>query len=251
MKLARLALLLSPGVGWGADLVVEPVPTSAALTRVISGDYENRSLSDRKLLGTESFRLAAYRDGSRCMQIWSNSATRGTQISSTVCVDANFRPIEAHARYWIGGAYRGSGWVRVNGEQLTLTSVSAAQGKTQLEVRVPDRFSIGTHPISGDAWHAASLRSTPRKSADEPLIATSFTFNPSGKPEEPLSGSLVSIPVEILADERVTVPAGTFATRKVLLAGQTSYWVTGDDWIVVKSGAGTSERVLVRYVEGR
>jgi hypothetical protein len=227
------------------------VPPSAALRRVISGEYENRNVPDRALLGTESFRVTAYADGSRCMQIWSNSAARGTQITSHVCVDANFRPTEAQARYWIAGAYRGSGSLRVNGDSLRLVSTAAAADAiSESTTTVPARFSVGTHPISGDAWHAAAL------AADAPAsgasaTATSFTFNPSGSGKDPLTGALVQIPVERLGEQKTATPVGTFTTRHIRLSGQTNYWVTGEDWIVVRSTAGSSERVLVRYVEGR
>jgi hypothetical protein len=56
--------------------------------------------------------------------------------------------------------------------------------------------------------------------------------------------------VEKSGNARVRVPAGEFDTRRIKLSGQTTYWVNGDDWIVVKASAGTSERVLVEYRGG-
>lgn len=216
-------------------------PSNVSVARVVEGRYENRNIADGAVLGTESFRLTVHRDGSRCLLIWSNSASRGTQITSQVCVDTAFRPTEAYARYWISGSYRGSGWIQVKGAKLTLVSANAEGTTSTFETPVPERFSIGTHPISGDAWHAAALGS------DSAKEATSFTFNPTGAGTEPLTGSLVRIPVEKSGNERVRVPAGEFDTRRIKLSGQTTYWVNGDDWIVVKASAGTSERVLVEY----
>ena len=216
-------------------------PSNVSVARVVEGRYENRNIADGSVLGTESFRLTVHRDGSRCLLIWSNSASRGTQITSQVCVDAAFRPTEAYARYWIGGSYRGSGWIQVKGTTLTLISANAEGTTSTSDTPVPARFSIGTHPISGDAWHAAALGS------DASKVATSFTFNPTGAGTQPLTGSLVRIPVEQAGHERVKVPAGDFETRRIKLSGQTTYWVTGEDWIVVKASAGTSERVLVEY----
>lgn len=227
----------------GFSFVETRAQTSASLRnpsllRTIEGRYENRETKSGRVLGTETFRINAYADGSRCILIWSNSASRGTQISANVCVDSTFRPTDAYARYWLGGKYRGTAWLNVAGNELSVVSTVGGP-VTSVAIKVPDRFSVGTHPISGDAWHVAAIAS-PRGAE-----ATSFTFDPSGDRSTPLQGSLVKIPVEYLPAERVTVPAGTFDVRRFRLAGRTEYWVTGDDWVVVKSGGGESERVLV------
>lgn len=242
MNLKRIlpSIILSLAVSPPCVGATVAVP-NASIERVVEGRYENRNVPDGAVLGTESFRLTVHRDGSRCLLIWSNSASRGTQISSHVCVDAAFRPTEAYARYWVGGSYRGSGWIRVTGAKLALISANAEGVTSTAETPVPLRFSIGTHPISGDAWHVAAL------GPDSAREATSFTFNPSGSGAQPLTGSLVQIPVERSGNEKVKVPAGEFDTRRIKLSGQTTYWVTGEDWLVVKASAGASERVLVEF----
>ena len=58
------------------------------------------------------------------------------------------------------------------------------------------------------------------------------------------------MPVEKAGNERVKVPAGEFDTQRITLAGQTTYWVSGEDWVVVKASTGTSERILVEFREG-
>ncbi len=192
--------------------------------RTVEGRYENRETKSGRVLGTETFRVNAYADGSRCILIWSSSASRGTQISANVCVDPAFRPTNAYARYWLGGKYRGVAWLSVAGNEFSVMSAVGGGPLTSASVAVPERFSVGTHPISGDAWHVAAI------GAKQGRIATSFTFDPSGDRSRPLSGSLVQIPVEYLPAERVTVPAGTFEARRFRLAGRTDYWVTGEDW---------------------
>jgi hypothetical protein len=219
-------------------------PPNASLVRVIEGRYENRAAGTGNLIGTEHFRLNVHPDGTRCIAIWSNSASRGTQITSNVCVDAAFRPLEAYARYWIGGKYRGSAWIRVNGTRLNLVSEAGAQPGS-MDIDVPAAFSLGTHPISADAWHVAAL------GASTASTATSFTLNPSGDAASPLLGQLVQIPIVRLPDEEVSVPAGRFKARHLRLSGLTDYWATGDDWLVVKSTSGAGERVLVEWRETR
>lgn len=217
-------------------------PPNASLTRVVEGRYENRAAESGNVIGTESFRLSVHPDGTRCLAIWSNSASRGTQITSDVCVDRAFRPLEAYARYWIGGKYRGSAWIRVHGTQLSLIS-QAGDKQGTMDVEVPAAFSLGTHPVSADAWHVAALGASTRAEA------TSFTLNPSGDAATPLPGQLVQIPIVRLPDEEIAVPAGVFKTRHVRLSGFTDYWITGDDWLVVKSSSSAGERVLVEWRE--
>jgi hypothetical protein len=219
-------------------------PPNASLTRVIEGRYENRAAGSGNVLGTEHFRLNVHPDGTRCIAIWSNSASRGTQITSNVCVDRAFRPLEAYARYWIGGKYRGSAWIRIQGNKLSLVSQAGDQPGA-MDIEVPAAFSLGTHPISADAWHVAAL------GASTQATATSFTLDPSGDASSPLLGKLVPIPIVRLPDEDVAVPAGRFKARHVRLSGVTDYWVTGDDWLVVKSSTSAGERVLVEWRETR
>lgn len=219
------------------------IPHNPSITRVSEGRYENRDAAGGTLLGTETFRLTVHSDGSRCLLIWSNSASRGTQITSQVCTDAAFRPTEAFARYWIGGRFRGSGWISVKGSTLTLTSSNAAGDLTTTRTTVPERFSIGTHPISGDAWHVAALGDSHGDTA------TAFVLNPAGTASEPLLGSLTSIPIQRLGQDEVEVPAGRFPTRKLKLSGQSLYWATEKDWLVVKSSTANSVRVLIEFRE--
>ncbi len=239
LAVAALGVLLACSIAVVAD-AAEPAIANPSLVRVIEGRYENRELKGGRVIGVESFRLNVHADGSRCIAIWSNSATRGTQINADVCVDREFRPLQAYARYWTGGAYRGAAWITIDGANLSLHSSTGA-GVTTLGVPVPARFSLGTHPISADAWHVAALGS------GGGAVATSFTLNPGGDRSTPLTGQLVQIPVERLAGERVTVPAGTFDTRRIRLVGRTDYWVVGEDWLVVRMAAGDSERVLTEY----
>ncbi len=239
-----MTFLSGSTVGALAAAGAPETPPNASLTRVIEGRYENRAAGSGNVLGTEHFRLNVHPDGTRCIAIWSNSASRGTQITSNVCVDRAFRPLEAYARYWIGGKYRGSAWIRVQGNKLNLVSQAGDQPGA-LDIEVPAAFSLGTHPISADAWHVAAL------GASTTATATSFTLDPSGDASTPLLGKLVQIPIVRLPDEDVAVPAGRFKARHLRLSGITDYWVTGDDWLVVKSSSSAGERVLVEWRESR
>ena len=51
---------------------------------------------------------------------------------------------------------------------------------------------------------------------------------------KPVLGALSDMSFEVLGEETVTVPAGTFATTRYRLAGRTDVWVLMPDRIVVK-----------------
>ncbi len=224
-------------IGSAAAQTQSAVP-NASLVRTVEGRYENRDLKGGRVIGVETFRMTAYADGSRCLLIWSNTATRGTQISAHVCVDRQYRPTDAFARYWVNGAYRGAAWISVDTADLTLTSTVGGAATSQ-SVPLPAIFSIGTHPVSGDGWHAAAF------GAGRSGTSQSFTLTPTGDRSTPLGGQFVPLQIEQLATERLTVPAGSFDTRRIRLSGRADYWVLEDDWLVVKSGGSESERVLV------
>lgn len=233
--LSALAGIMAPAV---------TLPANASLQRTATGQYLHRNLADGKVLGSESFQLSVYADGTRCLLIWSNGASRGTQITSQVCVDSAFRPVDAYARYWIAGKFRGSGWIRVKGESVDWLGEAAGAPTSAATLDAPLQFSVGTHPISGDAWHIAAL------GANGGASTTSLTINPSGNASDSLTAAWVTIPIERMGEQAIKVPAGRFETRRFRLAGQTEYWVFSDDWLVARSVSGQTERVLVEFRSG-
>ena len=76
-------------------------------------------------------------------------------------------------------------------------------------------------------------------------VGRAFILNPAGDPASPLLGQWADIPIERIGSERITVPAGSFDTQHFRLAGASDYWVTGDDWMVVKAKVRDAAYVLV------
>mgnify|MGYP000969845717 CR=1 FL=1 len=62
--------------------------------------------------------------------------------------------------------------------------------------------------------------------------------------EEPAAARLERVLFEIkkviVGQDEVEVPAGRFPTRKLKLSGQSLYWATEKDWLVVKSSTANS-----------
>lgn len=217
---------------------VKAAPTSV-VTRTVEGRYEQRRLRDDAVLGVERFRLTTHPDGTRSLVIWNDLPARGSQMNVTLSVGADFRAQEAYARYWTAGRWRGSALVRVEGRRLLLQSRSAG-ANGNLEAEAPEHFSLGTHPVSGDGWHLAAAQLTGNVG-----VGRAFILNPAGDPASPLLGQWADIPIERIGSERITVPAGSFDTQHFRLAGASDYWVTGDDWMVVKAKVRDAAYVLV------
>jgi hypothetical protein len=58
----------------------------------------------------------------------------------------------------------------------------------------------------------------------------------------PLAGRIVQFQIERLATERATAPAGTVDAHRVGIAGRTDYWVSGEDWLVVRMARNSGYR---------
>jgi hypothetical protein len=223
-----------------SGLAVAATPPAAVpnLVRVLEGRYEHREIADGKVVGEERFRLSVYPDGSRSLSIWNDLAARSSQMSVQLSVDRAFRPVEAYARYWSAGRYRGSAWIRLDGDKLRLDSSTA--GAPHIEVQnAPARVSLGTHPVSGDGWHVAAA-----EFVDGRAIARTFTLDPSGDAGKPLLGKLGDLSIERVGEESVEVPAGRFDAVRYRLAGLSDYWIFGPDALVARAQVRSREYVL-------
>lgn len=239
MKLAQVAACLATAAGLvtAASAATSP-PPAPNLVRVLEGRYENRELADGRVVGEERFRLSVYADGSRSLTIWNDLAARASHMIVQLAVDAEFRPLEAYARYWSAAKHRGSAWLRLDGGNLRLDS--SAGGTPHSEVlAAPKRFSLGTHPVSGDGWHVAAATFAAGRAT-----ARTFTLDPSGDASQPLRGKFGDLAIERLAEEQIDVPAGRFEAVRYRLAGISEYWVFGADSLVARAQIRSREYVL-------
>ena len=174
--------------------------------------------------------MLVHADGSRSLLMWHDLFARNAQFTVALRVAADFRPVEAYASYWNGGAYKGASLIRVAGKHLSV-SFGGPAGQIDQTIDVPAVFSLGTHPVAGDGWHVAGLdaKVTGAQTLSLASVEASTDIN------RPMLVTVVPLQVERMGSERITVAAGTFDTTHYRLAGVNDIWVLDDDLIVVKS----------------
>lgn len=215
--------------------VLVPMATAAsgngAAQRAFSGEYRNETIANGERRGGERFELVVHADGSRTLSISTDLTSRNAWFSVLLRSAADFRPLEAYANYWNGGNHKGSGVFRIEGDRLLAESRGPQSGLQRGETQVPQRFSMGTHPVSADGWHTASH--DPAQAAKQQV--TLYSVEAGADATKPVLGSLVPLDIEYLGEETIEVPAGRYETRRYRLAGMNDLWVYGPDRIVIKS----------------
>lgn len=196
--------------------------------RQASGHYEYRALSDGRERGVEEFKLLVYRDGSRALMMWHDLWAKNAQFTSIVRVAENFRPLTAFASYWVANGYKGTTLFQVDGNRLRATG-TGLDGDVGHEIAVPERFSIGTHPVAGDGWHLW-YASAVGESGELDMYSLEATADIA----KPVLGRMIKMTYEIVGEAVVETPAGRFDTTHYRLAGNTDLWVTGPDRILVR-----------------
>jgi hypothetical protein len=243
--LAAVLLLAAGSAGAQATSAPDNTGPNASITRWAEGEYAYRSLADGRDRGWERFRLTVHPDGSRTLLMWHDLRARSAQFNVMLHVDGAFRPLDAFVSYWNDGRYKGSSAMMVAGPTLELVS-RGAWGTLRETVQVPERFSIGTHPIAGDGWHIIlEGPGAPR--------AMVYGLEAGADPAKPIRGELREMPVERVGTERISVPAGEFDTVHYRFAGMTDVWISGDDRLMVRMRNARADRdyVLQRYSSGR
>ncbi|MCS6948786.1 MAG: DUF3108 domain-containing protein [Steroidobacteraceae bacterium] len=222
-----------------ANTVGVPNPRSASETvrRWAKGRYLYTALQERRARGSEEFHLTVYADGSRSLLFWHDLFARHSQFTVALRVGADWRPQEAYVNYYSGGAFKGSAHLLVAGNRLSGSS-RGPSGVVSHAVEVPERFSIGAHPVAADGWHTAHA---PNPRQKVPI----YTLEASADIGKPPLGRLTEVDCEFVGRETITVPAGTFETLRYRLAGANDIWIMPEDRIVVRM---VSERLDRGYV---
>lgn len=202
---------------------------AAGITRWATGRYAYSTLKDQRARGHEDFYLTVHDDGSRSLTMWHDIFARHSQFSVSLSIDPAERPRDAMVSYWTGEGYKGSTFIQVDGANLTADHRGATGDRNQA-LQVPERFSIGTHPVAGDGWHTVSCDS--HRDAEGKVQV--YTMEATADLQKPMLGQLTKLPCEPLGEELITVPAGTFDTLRYRLAGVSDVWITRQDRLMVK-----------------
>lgn len=206
--------------------------------------------------GREWFHFTHHRDGSVVMAAHCEIEEPDPVVMRdiTLSIDPAGRPRNLHVNLVIGDAPMGSGWFNLThreggGGSVECESNSASMGRVSQRVDFDHAIDgFGTHPIVGDGYMTRCMdvaRGPHRRGIRV------FVPSPDHRGATPPLISDVSIDLEYLGDETVTVPAGTFACRKFAfiddsdtgMGGKThpryEMWVTADDdHIFVQGGVG-------------
>ncbi len=248
--LLLLAAVLSSGSlrAQGRAALPESDGPNASITRWAEGTYRYLADGGKRLRGFEKFRLNVHPDGTRTLMMWHDLFARDLQYSVMLRVAADFRPLQAFANYWTDTGYKGSVFITVTGNELQAIAHGPVGAVTQ-RLAVPDDLSIGTHPVAGDGWHMWHV--DPHGKGVQKTGAL-YGIESSGDLSKPVLGTLSSMTFQVLGEEAVTVPAGTFPTTRYRLAGRSDVWVLMPDRIVIKmsnSGRGY-DYVLTEFMAG-
>jgi hypothetical protein len=236
--IGRTALVLSmlviaaPALPQAPASLPEGSGPNQSITRWAEGSYLYLADEGRRQRGTERFRMHVHPDGTRTLMMWHDLFARSLQYSVMLRVADDFRPLQEFANYWTDTGYKGSVFinVNVNGDRLEAIS-NGPLGRIAQSLTVPQRLSIGSHPVSGDGWHTWHLASQPRGAQGTGALYALDASNDLGKPA---LGSLANLTVEVLGGEQIQVPAGKFDTVHYRLAGRSDVWITMPDRIVIR-----------------
>lgn len=241
-------VLMSAFIAISAQAQEENTGPNTSITRWAEGTYSYLGENGTRDRGFEKFRMNVHPDGTRTMIMWHDLFARNAQYSVMLRVAENFRPLQAFANYWSENGYKGSTFITVDGDTLE-TITHGPVGKVTQSMNVPDDLSIGSHPVSGDGWHTWHV-----DPAVEGVQRTGalYGIQSGGDLSKPPLGALGYMPIEVLGQEEITVPAGTFQTTKYSLARRSLIWITMPDRLVIKmqnSGRGL-DYVLTAFDSG-
>ena len=147
------------------------------------------------------------------------------------------RPNDAFVRLQVDGALVGSGYFRVEGGTLHLTTDTGMTGHTVQSVKVPtDYFSLVTHSVMLDGWIVLNYDWKIGGLQKRVFYNTSTLWNGTDGP----LGRMETYRLTALDDADVTSPAGTFRCRHVRMEADflkvpaSDIFVTGKHDILVK-----------------
>lgn len=152
-------------------------------------------------------------------------------------LDANNMPLDGMVRVVQDGRITGQSSFKVRGNVVECESTTEAYGKVSQVYKsdAPIQF-LGLHPVMADGLIGAA-RGTDRIGEEVKLNCITCSFSVDG--EQGLLAHPITIGVNYLGEEEVTVPAGTFMSKHYAINWQSrwvpaDYWVYGDDCVFVK-----------------
>lgn len=215
----------------------DSLPPNVNVVRQASGVIAYRSISTGAVRGEERFHISVHPDGSRTVMAVSRYGPRDIQRQSLYRIDSNHRPIDASMQWWIDGAWRVSGSIKVEGDKVIATSRGPLSDKSHT-IEIAGEFAVLPHQLSPDSWR--TLIYDKALAGIQPLAM--YDLDPLAEGPNGLLGKVTTQRFEYKGEVSVTVPAGTFMTNHFRLEDAIDMYVTGPDAILVKWRFGAIDR---------
>ena len=184
--------------------------------RTLTGAYACTTLEDGSPCGHENWVMTVQGDGTRTLSAYSYVTPIQFQNSTVMRVDANFRPLDGFANLYRSGAFFGSGFFVVDGNELT-TTVNAPDKTFSDTMDVPDNVVLLLYPNSAYGW---MLGDYDMEAGGVQNVSMCVLAAAQGRSA---SCVLVDEPLEYVGEESVTVPAGTFDTQHFKIGQERRY----------------------------
>lgn len=219
-------LMVAAASMWGQGL--HAAESNPNIERELVGKISYTVRDTGEYRGEEDWRLTIHPDGSRTIRM--TNPIKATNILRDVIlrVDGNYRPLHAQISHWEGGKHRGAAFYWTQGDYMHAVA-SAPNGTLEQTVKVPEKFSIGSRPQGPFSWHAAHYDLAKRGVQR----STAYIMDRVGTSVGSILGSVRSIDVELVGEEKLTVGAGTFDTWKFKIENELDLWVDKKEFITV------------------
>ena len=205
--------------------------------RYTTGRLLYRKKSTDAVRGREDFSITENRDGT--VTLTALAITDDSKfVRHVVYTKAHDgRPRDAFVRLQVNGDLVGSGYFRLEGDLLHITTDTAMTGHTVQIVKVPtDFFSVVTHSVMLDGWIALNYDWETGGPQHRTFYNTSTMWNGTDGP----LGRMETYRVNALDDRDVSSPAGVFPCRHLRMEADfmkvppSDIYVTGKHHILVK-----------------
>lgn len=197
--------------------------------------YLKKSTSQER--GYEDWQLTRNRDGSvtmRCLAITDDSRF---VRDVTYTRSKEGRPMDAFVRLQVENHLLGTGYFHLEADKLVVVTDSAETGHSIQTINIPtDFFSIVTHAVMLDGW---AIFNYDRARGGEQRRAIYNTSTRWDGTDGPL-GRVGAIRLNLLGEEEITVPAGTFKAAHFTIDSDepkvptAHLWVAGEDKILLR-----------------
>ena len=187
--------------------------------------------------GCEDWWLTRNRDGTTTMRCLAMTDDSKFVRDVTLTRDKDGRPTDAYVRLMVEKQLIGIGYFRIEGDKLYVVADGIETGHCVQTVKIPTGlFGIVTHAVMLDGWAIFNYERAKGGEQMRTIYNTSTRWDGTDGP----LGRLETYRINLLGEEEVTVPAGTFKATHFTIDSDftkspTSHlWVAGEDRILLR-----------------